>query len=70
MVSPISIDPSAIYDDASLALALDIPSGTVVRARRAGHLRYRRIGRRALFLGRWVIEWLTANTSCGESNAN
>jgi hypothetical protein len=52
------IDPDAVYDDGAVVLSLDISSATLVRARRDGALRYRRVGRRAVYLGRWLIEWL------------
>jgi hypothetical protein len=58
MVSPTSIDPHAVYDDGAVCLALDIPSATLARARRAGRLRYTRQGRRALYLGQWILDWL------------
>jgi hypothetical protein len=61
MTSPIHIDPDAIYDDGALALALDLPSATIRRARREGRLRHTRRGRRTLYLGKWVMEWLTAD---------
>jgi hypothetical protein len=61
MVSPVCIEPQAIYDDGAISLALDIPSAAVVRARRGGRLRYTRQGRRVLYLGQWVLDWLAAD---------
>jgi hypothetical protein len=61
MIKPIEIDADAIYDDAAVVLAIGIPSGVLARARRAGQLRFRRIGRRTLYSGRWLKEWLTAD---------
>jgi hypothetical protein len=58
MVNPVCIDPAAVYDDGSLLLTLDIPAGTLARARRNGELRYTRQGRRTLYLGKWVLDWL------------
>lgn len=61
MTSPALIDPAAIYDDGAVVTALDIPSTALIRARRAGRLRYTRQGRRVLYLGRWVLDWLEAD---------
>ena len=61
MVSPALIDPRALYDDGAIVLALDIPSSTLARARRDGTLRYTRRGRRVLYLGQWVLDWLTVD---------
>ena len=63
MLSPVPIDPGAVYDDGAVVLALDIPSATLVRARREGRLRYTRQGRRVLYLGQWLLDWLSADTS-------
>jgi hypothetical protein len=40
----------------AVVLALDIPSATLARARREGHLRYSRRGKRTFYLGRWLID--------------
>lgn len=63
MLSPVPIDPGAIYDESAVVLALDIPSATLARARREGRLRYSRKGRRTYFLGKWLIDWLTADST-------
>ena len=63
MIEPIRIDPSAVYDDGAVVLALEIPSATLARARRDGRLRYTRQGRRVLYLGQWLLDWLSADTS-------
>jgi hypothetical protein len=54
----IRIDPDALYAEGAVAIALDIPTATLVRARRAGTLRFRRVGKRTLYLGRWLLDWL------------
>jgi hypothetical protein len=71
MLSPVPIDPGAVYDDAAIILALDIPSATLTRARREGRLRFTRKGKRTFYLGRWLIDWLTADSApaCGEGVA-
>jgi hypothetical protein len=63
VIDPIRIEPDAIYDDGAVVLALDIPSATLARARRDGRLRYTRQGRRTLYLGQWVLEWLAADAT-------
>jgi hypothetical protein len=63
MVKPVIIDPQAWYDDSALVLLLDLPSATLIRARRDGHLRYTRPGRRALHLGRWILDWLAGDVA-------
>ncbi len=59
MIAPVQIEPSAIYDDGALYQTLGLREGTLARARRAGELRYVRKGPRTLYLGRWLIDWLT-----------
>jgi hypothetical protein len=56
---PVRIDPDAIYSDGELRLLLDMPGATLARERQSGRLRCRRVGRRAYYMGRWVLAWLT-----------
>lgn len=63
MVSPVCIDPTAVYDDGAICLALDIPSAVLARACRDGRLRYTRQGRRRLYLGQWLLDWLTLDSA-------
>ena len=58
MSTPIQIYPDAIYDDSRLHSALEVGAATLARARRDGRLRYSRQGKRILYLGTWVIDWL------------
>jgi hypothetical protein len=58
MVNAIHIDPDSIYDDHVLTLDLGLSLAAVRRARRAGRLRYTRLGLRTLYLGSWVLDWL------------
>jgi len=55
------IDPQAVFDDGAIHLALDIPTATLARARRAGRLRFTRKGRRVLYLGQWILDWLATD---------
>jgi hypothetical protein len=63
MATTCRIDPETIYDTGAVVLALDIPSSTLARARREGRLRYTRQGRRVLYLGRWLLDWLAADAA-------
>ncbi len=56
----IRIEPDGIYDDLALYQALGISTATLARSRSDGSLRYTRKGNRTLYLGRWVLAWLTA----------
>ncbi len=65
MSSYVRVEPEAIYDDGSLYLDLGLSPGTLAKARRAGGLRFVRCGHRILYLGRWVIDWLSTNSLPG-----
>ena len=65
MVSPHRIDPEAIYDDGALVVTFGVASASLARARRSGQLRYRRVGNRTLYLGRWLLDWLAADPTPG-----
>jgi hypothetical protein len=58
MMAPCRIDPHGVYDDGAVLLGLGIPTATLARARRAGRLRYTRQGKRVLYLGQWLLDWL------------
>ncbi len=58
MVRDFKIDPDGVYDDAALVLGLGVTYSTLARARRAGQLRSTRKGKRTLYRGQWVIDWL------------
>ncbi len=60
------IDPDQWYDTGTVVLALDLSSSTLARARRKGQLRYTRKGRRVLYLGRWLLDWLTETSGENE----
>jgi hypothetical protein len=62
MTAIMHIDPQGIYDDSRLYGALEISAATLARARCAGELRYTRKGQRILYLGQWVLNWLTADS--------
>ena len=58
MAAPLNIEPNGVYDDGALVLSLGLTHATLARARRDGHLRFSRKGKRVLYLGQWIIEWL------------
>ena len=58
MVGTVNIEADGIYDDGALVLALGLTHATLSRARRAGHLRFTRKGKRVLYRGRWILDWL------------
>jgi hypothetical protein len=58
MLDAVLIHPEAVYDDGSLHVALGLTDATLAAARRSGTLRYSRQGKRVLYLGRWILEWL------------
>jgi hypothetical protein len=55
---PVTIGPAAWYTDGDARLLLALPGATLLRARRAGSLRYVRVGHRVMYLGRWLTAWL------------
>ena len=58
---PIRIDPDAIYDDGALVLTLGLTHAAIAKARRNGRLRFTRNGRRILYRGQWIIDWLESD---------
>ncbi len=58
MASTLTIEPNAIYDDGALVLGLSLTHAALARARRAGELRFARKGKRVLYRGQWIIDWL------------
>jgi hypothetical protein len=58
MTSPVEVSPNAIYDDGALYLQVGIAPNATAKARREGKLRYLRVGRRVLYLGQWLLDWL------------
>jgi hypothetical protein len=61
MLTASRIDPLAVYDDGALRHELGLSSASLSRARRAGHLRYSRQGRRVIYLGSWLLAWLESD---------
>jgi hypothetical protein len=69
MHEPVSIQSKAVYDDGALFLSLGLTPAALSKARRGGELRFTRQGKRTLYLGQWVLDWLqaTAQTTKAES---
>ena len=61
MQQQVSIAPDGIYDDGALYLALGLTPATLSQARRSGELRFTRKGKRTLYLGQWVLDWIKAD---------
>jgi hypothetical protein len=62
-----SILSTGIYDDAALRAVLGIGAPVLARARHRGELRCTRKGRRVLYLGEWVLEWLRSDGQLREA---
>jgi hypothetical protein len=60
--------PAGIYDDDALYAVLGVSSQTLARARRDGELRHVRKGKRVLYLGQWVLDWLTGEGPAREAS--
>ena len=60
MQQQVSIAPDGVYDDGALYLAPGLSPATLSKARRSGQLRFTRKGKRTLYLGRWVLDWIEA----------
>jgi hypothetical protein len=58
-----SIDPSGVYDDGQLVLMLGVTHEALAKARRGGELPYRRVGRRFLYVGQALIQWLSTTSA-------
>ena len=69
MQQEVSIAPDGIYDDGALHLALGLTPATLAQARRAGELRFTRKGKRTLYLGQWVLDWIRADSPKGVHHA-
>lgn len=63
MIVPFRIEPEALYDDGALYQALGVSPTALAAARRAGTLRYSRTGKRTLYKGAWVSDWLESTAS-------
>lgn len=60
------LDPAGVYDDGSLVIGLRLTYATLAKARRTGELRFTRKGKRVLYRGEWLIEWLEHRPSPSE----
>jgi hypothetical protein len=65
MIKAVSIEPMGVYDDTSLQASIGISPTSLAQARRSGKLRFARTGKRVLYLGRWIIEWLEQDAAEG-----
>lgn len=58
---PIDISPDSFFDDGALVLLLGITHATLSQARKRKKLRFTRRGRKILYRGSWVLEWLESD---------
>lgn len=63
MIEPVTIEPEALYDDASLGQSLGLTPAALAAGRRAGTLRHTRKGKRTLYKGAWVLAWLESESA-------
>jgi hypothetical protein len=70
MIDGFSIEADAVYDDSALQVALGLSADALAAARKAGELNYTRKGRRILYLGRWIIDWLEADAPAIEEGVD
>lgn len=70
MQQEVLIAPNAVYDDGALYLALGLTPATLSQARRSDALRFSRKGKRTLYLGQWVLDWIKADTRRGVADAD
>lgn len=63
--APVTIDPDGIYSDAMLVIVLGMTTRTIATARRDGRLRHMRQGRRILYRGQWILDWLEHDAKPG-----
>ena len=59
---PVLILPDAVYDDGMVYLALGISPAALATARKSGALQFKRCGRRTIYLGSWLLEWLRGDS--------
>ncbi|MHC4619734.1 MAG: hypothetical protein ACYTEQ_18465 [Planctomycetota bacterium] len=59
------VDPKAVYDNGDLLLGLGVTSSALAQARKAKQLRFARKGKRVLYRGQWVIDWLDSDSRPG-----
>jgi hypothetical protein len=55
-----TIHPTAVYSNDDLSSLIDVSPDALAKARRSGALRWVRKGRRVIYLGEWVLDWLRA----------
>ena len=60
MTTQVEIDPNAVYSDRSVVLLLGVTTDSLREAERTGQLRHRRVGRRVLYTGAAILDWLNA----------
>jgi hypothetical protein len=59
-ITTIEIKPLGVYSTDELSAMLDVGWDKLGKARHSGALRSTKKGRRVLYLGEWVLDWLRA----------
>jgi hypothetical protein len=67
MIEPVLIEPEALYDDTAIGQALGLTPSALAAARRERTLRYTRKGKRTLYKGEWILEWLESEPAARQS---
>jgi hypothetical protein len=62
MVETTAIQPTGVYTNDDLSVLLDVSPETLAKARHSRALRWVRKGRRVIYLGEWVLDWLRAES--------
>ncbi len=58
MIEAVPIIPDAVYDDGALLMVYGITPTAMANARSSGSLRHVVVGKRVLYLGQWLLDWL------------
>ena len=66
MHEPITVEPMALYDDGALHMLLGLTPASLAKARHGGALRYSRKGKRILYRGQWILDWIAVNEAAAE----
>lgn len=68
MESVITIHPTAIYSSDDVCAMLDVSPQALTVARRSGELKSARKGRRVVYLGEWLLEWLRSDDNSAQDD--
>jgi hypothetical protein len=69
MPGTLEIEDARLYSEAALCHALGIRPNVLAEARAAGGLRSFKAGRRRLYKGAWILQWIESAGEPRESEA-